>query len=92
MQGGHYPYIYVNWIYLRHSWGEEFKSVAILVVIAGNEDGYREVLGAVKNMKKDKSICVSFFQCLGGRGLNRAKLVVGDKCLGMLEAEGDGQK
>ena len=66
--------------------------MAILVVIAGNEDGYREFLGVVENMKKDKSICVSFFQRLWGRGLNRAKLVVGDKCLGMLEAEGDGQK
>ena len=36
--------------------------------------------------KEDKASWVSFFQWLRSRGLNGVKLVVGDKCLGMLEA------
>ena len=73
-------------IYLRRNWGGEFENVAILVAIAVNEDGYREVLGAAEGMKEDKASWISFFQWLRGRGLDGVKLIVGDKCLGMLEA------
>ena len=45
-QGGHYPYVYVDGIYLRRNWGGEYENVAVLVAIAVNEDGFREVLGA----------------------------------------------
>ena len=86
LQGGKYPYVYVDGIYLRRNWGGEFENVAILVAIAVNEDGYREVLGAAEGMKEDKASWLSFFQWLKGRGLAGVKLVVGDKCLGMLEA------
>jgi len=59
------------------------------VAIAVNEDGYREVLGAAEGMKEDKASWVSFFQWLSGCGLNGVKLIVGDKCQGLLEAVGD---
>ena len=55
LQGGRYPYVYVDGIYLRRNWGGEFENVAILVAIAVNEDGYREVLGAAEGMKEDKA-------------------------------------
>jgi transposase, mutator family len=35
--------------------------VAILVAIAVNQDGFREVIGAAEGMKKDKSSWVNFF-------------------------------
>ena len=89
LQGGRYPYVYVDGIYLCRNWGGEFENVAILVAIAVNEDGYREVLGAAEGMKEDKASWISFFQWLRGRGLDGVKLVVGDKCLGMLEAVGE---
>ena len=63
--------------------------MAVLVAIAVNEDGYREVLGAAEDMKEGKASCVSFFQWLRSRGLSGVKLIVGDKCLGMLEAVGE---
>ena len=69
--------------------GGEYENTAVLVAIAVNEDGYREVLGAAEGMKEDKASWVSFFQWLRGRGLDGVKLVVGDKCLGMLEAVGE---
>lgn len=89
LQGGKYPYVYVDGIYLKRNWGGEYENVAVLVAIAVNEDGYREVLGATEGMKEDKASWVSFFQWLRGRGLGGVKLIVGDKCLGMLEAVGE---
>ena len=62
LQGGKYPYVYVDGIYLRRNWGGEYENVAVLVAIAVNEDGYREVLGAAEGMKEDKASWVSFFQ------------------------------
>ena len=78
LQGGRYPYVYVDGIYLCRNWGGEYENVAILVAIAVNEDGFREVLGAAEGMKEDKASWVSFFQWLRGRGLNGVKLIVGD--------------
>ena len=89
LQGGKYPYVYVDGIYLRRNWGGEYENVAVLVAIAVNEDGFREVLGAAEGMKEDKASWVSFFQWLRGRGLDGVKLIVGDKCMGMLEAVGE---
>ena len=76
-------------IYLRCNWDGEFENVAILVAIAVNEDGYREVLGAAEGMKEDKASWISFFQWLRSRGLDGVRLVVVNKCLGMLEAVGE---
>ena len=59
------------------------------MAIAVNEDGYREVLGAAEGMKEDKESWKEFFQWLRNRGLKGIKLIVGDKCLGMLEAAGE---
>ena len=33
LQGGRYPYVYVDGIYLRRNWGGEYENVAILVAI-----------------------------------------------------------
>lgn len=89
LHGGKYPYIYVDGIYLKRNWGGEFENVSILVAIGVNEDGYREVLGAAEGMKEDKASWVNFLKWLRGRGLEGVKLLVGDKCLGMLEAVGE---
>lgn len=82
LQGGRDSYVYVDWIYLRRNW----ENMAILVTITVNEDGYRKLLGATEGMKEDKASWVNFFQWLRDRSLDGAKLVVGDKRLGMLKA------
>ena len=89
LQGGKYPYVYVDGIYLKRNWGGEYENVAVLVAIAVNEDGYREILGAAEGMKEDKASWTEFFKWLRGRGLNGVKLIIGDKCLGMIEAAGE---
>lgn len=89
LQGKSYPYVYVDGIYLRRNWGGEYENISILVAIGVNEDGYREILGAAEGMKEDKTSWNEFFKWLKGRGLEGIKLLVGDKCLGMLEAVGE---
>jgi transposase-like protein len=89
LRGGKYPYVYVDGIYLRRNWGGEYENVSVLVAIAINEDGYREVLGAAEGMKEDKASWTEFFKWLKSRGLDGVRLVIGDKCLGMLEAVGE---
>lgn len=51
-----------------------------------NKDGYHGVLAASESMNEDKANWVSFFQWSRGRGLDGVIPIVGDKCLGMLEA------
>lgn len=86
LQGGKYPYVYVDGIYLRRNWGGEFENVSILVALGVNEYGYREVIGAAEGMKEDKASWSQFFKWLKNRGLDGVRLIVGDKCLGMLDA------
>jgi len=86
---GRYPYVYVDGIYLKRNWGGTYENVAILVAIGVNEEGNREVLGAQEGIEEDKASWLGFFQWLKGRGLTGVRLIVGDKCLGMLEAVGE---
>ncbi|MCK8059832.1 IS256 family transposase [Fusibacter sp. A1] len=86
LTGGEYPYVYVDGIFLKRSWGGEYENVAILIAIGVNKEGHREILGAAEGMKEDKESWLSFFNWLKSRGLSGVKLIIGDKSLGMLES------
>ena len=86
LEGKSYPYVYVDGIYLKRNWGGEYENVAILVAIAVNSEGHREVIGAAEGMKEDKESWTAFLKWLKGRGLKGVRLVIGDRCLGMVEA------
>ena len=86
LKGGKYPYIYVDGIYLKRNWGGAYENVSVLVALGVNEDGYREVIGAQEGMKEDKASWNNFFRWLKERGLEGVRLVIGDKCIGMMEA------
>ena len=81
-----YPYVFIDGIYLKRSWGGEFENVAILVAIAVNQDGYREVIGASEGMKEDKESWKSFLLSLRNRGLKGVQLMIGDKCQAMCDS------
>lgn len=83
---GRYPYVYLDGIYLKRNWGGEYENVAVLVALAVNEEGYREVIGAAEGMKEDGESWKTFLTGLKERGLNGTRLFIGDKCLGLLEA------
>lgn len=82
---GRYPYVYVDGVYLKRSWGGEIQNVSVLVAIGVNEDGCREIIGAAEGMKEDKESWHAFFVWLKERGLCGVHLMIGDKNLGMLE-------
>jgi putative transposase len=86
LPGEQYPYVFLDGIYLKRSWGGAFENVAILVAIAVNQDGYREVIGAAEGMKEDKEGWRSFFVSLRHRGLKGVQLIVGDKCQAMCDS------
>ena len=81
-----YPYVYLDGIYLKRNWGGEYQNVSVLVAMAVNEEGTREVIGAAEGLKEDKSSWLEFLKTLKSRGLTGVQLFIGDKCLGLLEA------
>ena len=81
-----YPYVYLDGIYLKRSWGGSYENVAILVAMAVNEEGEREVIGAAEGLREDKESWEGFLRDLTTRGLRGTQLFIGDKCLGLLEA------
>jgi len=83
---GEYPYVYVDGVYLKRSWGGEICNVSVLVAIGVDQDGYREILGACEGMKEDRESWKNLFTWLKERGLTGVRLIIGDKCLGMLES------
>ena len=86
---GEYAYVYVDGIYLKRSWGGEVQNVSVLVAIGVSTDGYREIIGAAEGMKEDFESWHNSFIWLKERGLTGVRLIVGDKCLGMLESIAD---
>lgn len=86
---GEHAYVYLDGIWLKRSWGGEVKNVSILVAIGVNQDGYREVLGVAEGTKEDKASWQGFLRYLKGRGLKGVRLIVGDRCLGLVEAIGE---
>ena len=82
---GDYPYVYVDGVYLKCSWGGEIQNVSVLVAIGVSQDGCREILDAAERMKEDRESWRSFFVWLKERGFTGVRLIIGDKNLGMLE-------
>jgi transposase-like protein len=68
------------------SWGGEVKNVSILVAIGVNQEGHREVLGVAEGTKEDKASWQGFLRYLKDRGLKGVRLLIGDKCLGLVES------
>lgn len=86
---GKHPYVYLDGIWLKRSWGGEVKNVAVLVAIGVNAEGYREILGVEEGTKEDKESWRGFLRRLKERGLAGVGLIVSDKCLGLVEALGE---
>ena len=81
-----YPYVYLDGIYLKKNWGGTIENVAILVALGVNNEGNREIIGAVEGGREDKESWARFLRHLRNRGLKGVRLMVGDKCVGLVEA------
>ena len=83
---GQYPYVYLDGISLKRTWGGEVKNVAILVAVGVGQDGYRDILGVAEGCKEDKAGWSSFLAYLKRRGLTCPDLFISDKCIGLIES------
>lgn len=79
-----YPYLYMDGIWLKQSWGGSVETVSILVAIAVNEEGYREVVGVVAGRKEDADSWRGLLRNLQERGLKNTRLIISDKSKGLI--------
>jgi transposase-like protein len=82
---GDFPYVFLDGIWLKRTWGGEVKNVAVLVAIGVSQSGYREILAVSEGAKEDSASWCEFLRDLKQRGLKGVELIVSDKCLGLLE-------
>ena len=82
--GLEYPYVYVDGIYLKRSWGGSHENVAVMVAIGVSEDGYREVIGCAEGFTESSECWRDFLSWLKSRGLRGVRMFVGDKAAGMV--------
>ena len=83
---GEYPYVFIDGIYLKRSWGGSYENVSILVAIGVDGDGRREIIGCAEGFTESKDSWKEFLLWLKGRGLSGVRMVTGDKCQGMVGA------
>lgn len=81
-----YPYVYVDGTYVKRSWGGAYESVAVLVAIGVNSEGFREVIGVEEGFRESQDSWREFLLGLRERGLAGVRMVTGDKSAGMLGA------
>jgi putative transposase len=81
-----YPYVYLDGIVLKRTWGGEVKNVSVLVAIGVDQEGFRDILGICEGAKEDKAGWSSFLRHLKERGLQGVRLFVSDACLGLTES------
>ena len=86
---GRYPFIYLDGISLKRSWGGEVKNVSVLVCIGVNQEGYREILGVAEEAREDQGSWRNFLRYMKQRGLTGVELVISDKSLGLIEVLGE---
>jgi len=86
---GNHPYVFLDGLWLKRSWGGEVRNVSLLVAIGVNDEGFREVLAVAEGSKEDKASWTAFLRHLKERGLKGVRLFISDKCLGLVESLGD---
>lgn len=87
-----YPYVFVDGVWHKRSWGGSVGNVSILVAIGVSilvaigvgKDGHREVIGVAEGMREDSASWEQFFRGMIERGLKGVRLVAGDRCAGLV--------
>ena len=79
-----YPYVFVDGVWHKRSWGGSVENVSVLVAIGVDSEGHREVIGVAEGMREDAASWGQFFRGMIERGLKGVRLVVGDRCAGLV--------
>jgi transposase-like protein len=83
---GEHPYVYLDGIVMKRSWAGEVRNVSLLVAIAVNSEGYREILGICEGAKEDRAGWSGFLKHLKERGLKGVRMIISDACIGLSES------
>ena len=79
-----YPYVFVDGVWHKRSWGGHVENVSVLVAIGVSTEGRREVIAVDEGMREDAASWEQFFRSMIERGLRGVRLVVGDRCAGLV--------
>lgn len=79
-----YPYVFMDGVWHKRSWGGHVENVSVLVAIGVDSEGHREVIGVAEGMKEDGDSWEQFVRSMIERGLKGVRLVVGDRCAGLV--------
>ena len=83
---GDWPYLWIDATYLKVREAGRIVSVAVIIAVAVNTDGMREVLGMAIGPSEAEPFWTSFLRSLTRRGLRGVKLVISDAHLGIKAA------
>jgi len=83
---GAWPYLWLDATYLKVREGGRIVSRAVIIAVAVNEDGKREVLGVATGPSEAETFWTDFLRSLADRGLRGVKLVIADDHKGLRAA------
>jgi len=85
---GAWPYLWLDATYLRQREGGRIVTVAVIIAVAVNTDGRREIIGVHVGPSEAETFWSSFLKKLVKRGLTGVQLVVSDAHEGLKHAIG----
>ncbi len=83
---GDFPYIFVDAIYEKVRFDGHVRSMAVIIVVGVNEDGYRSVLSVDISHSENAADYGDVFRKLRERGLSGVQLVASDDHSGLVQA------
>ena len=83
---GEWPYLWIDATYLKTREAGRIVSTAVILAVAVNTDGRREVLGIATGASEAEPFWTAFLRQLADRGLRGVKLVIADDHKGLRAA------
>jgi len=83
---GDWPYLWIDATYMKVREAGRIVSVAVIIAVAVNTDGVREVLGMAVGRSEAEPFWTAFLRSLTRRGLRGVKLVIADSHEGLKAA------
>jgi transposase-like protein len=83
---GSWPYLWIDATYVKVRQAGRIVSVAVIIAVAVNTDGRREVLGCQVGPSEAEPFWTDFLRSLTRRGLRGVKLVISDSHEGLKKA------
>jgi transposase-like protein len=83
---GEWPYLWIDATYIKCREGGRILSTAVIIAVAVNTDGRREVLGVDTGASEAEAFWLAFLRRLADRGLRGVKLVIADDHKGLRAA------